>query len=367
MAPPNQNNRVQIDSLTSLRGVLAVWVVVYHFWQDVILLFPSVSFATPVAGNGNYAVPAFFILSGIVLTRNYLPKFRDCDVRQIMYFLLMRLARIYPVHLISLFAVLAMVVGARLLGLGLTDSGYGLADFIRNLFLVQSWVPRFELNWNYPSWSISSEWFAYIVFPFYCILRNRNTRSNTGVNVFICFVSMLAVYLYGGELPFREVVWVIPTFFLGCELHLWMEKPTPSDAYSGELWRWIPEFSLLGILLSPFLPKPWGVISLLASLTILCGSLVFLKNKSFGYWRSAVFVTIGEVSYSLYMTHTLVQKIVNEVMPSERYVDSNQWMRFLVLLMYVFAVFAATMLMYFVVEKPCRALAKRSASVRSTT
>ena len=95
----------------------------------------------------------------------------------------MRWARIYPVHFFTLLVVLGMVAVCRIKGWGLTDAGYGAWDFVLNLFLVQTWVPNFHLNWNYPSWSISSEWVAYLCFPFFCtvILRRITTRFQARV------------------------------------------------------------------------------------------------------------------------------------------------------------------------------------------
>ncbi|MGL4551466.1 MAG: hypothetical protein ACRC33_09790 [Gemmataceae bacterium] len=38
----------EIASLTALRGGLALWVVVFHFWNDILKLFPGMSPLTPV-------------------------------------------------------------------------------------------------------------------------------------------------------------------------------------------------------------------------------------------------------------------------------------------------------------------------------
>src|SRR5262249_18368475 len=107
----------QIPALTTLRGLLALWVVVYHFWNDIVALLPGLRLLTPLAIRGNFAVPGFFVLSGFVLARNHLADFVVPTRQRILRFLGLRLFRIYPVHLATLLVVLAMVVYARRAGL----------------------------------------------------------------------------------------------------------------------------------------------------------------------------------------------------------------------------------------------------------
>lgn len=35
----------------------------------------------------------------------------------------------------------------------------------KNLLLIHAWPPNGAYSWNMPSWSISAEWAAYLVFP----------------------------------------------------------------------------------------------------------------------------------------------------------------------------------------------------------
>src|SRR4029077_16886613 len=42
----------EIVALTSLRGFLAAWVVVYHFGNDVLQLFPWTEVLSPIALRG---------------------------------------------------------------------------------------------------------------------------------------------------------------------------------------------------------------------------------------------------------------------------------------------------------------------------
>jgi peptidoglycan/LPS O-acetylase OafA/YrhL len=52
-------NTKYIHSLTSIRGIAALWVVIYHYWNDILVLFPVTGFLSPITSVGNYAVPFF--------------------------------------------------------------------------------------------------------------------------------------------------------------------------------------------------------------------------------------------------------------------------------------------------------------------
>ena len=186
--------RPAIDSLTSIRGLAALWVVMYHFQGDIVTLLPFTKFLLPFMGEGHYAVPIFFVLSGYVLGYNYLESLGiRTDVSKVFRFWGRRLQRIYPLHLATLLAVVPMVLVARLRGLTISQTGYSGRDFVLNLLLIHTWVPHFELNWNYPSWSVSSEWFAYLFFPLACLTFVRVRRFQSLLGLALLFYACQSV------------------------------------------------------------------------------------------------------------------------------------------------------------------------------
>ena len=67
--------RGEIKALTGLRIVAAVWVVLFHFRPMVSDVSPDFRDAlAPVLNCGAQGVDLFFILSGFVLTWNYLDR-----------------------------------------------------------------------------------------------------------------------------------------------------------------------------------------------------------------------------------------------------------------------------------------------------
>jgi peptidoglycan/LPS O-acetylase OafA/YrhL len=97
----------------------------YHFQHDMAALMPSTRLLLPFVAQGHLAVPIFFVLSGYVLTYNYLESIRvRTDLSGVFRLWGRRLLRIYPLHLATLPAVVPMVLVARSLGRTITDAGY---------------------------------------------------------------------------------------------------------------------------------------------------------------------------------------------------------------------------------------------------
>ena len=88
-----------IPALTSLRGIAAWWVVLYHFREYLPSRWPEWLMA--LTAHGYLAVDLFFILSGFVLALNYAESFRD-SLAGAAGFYRLRLARIYPLHFVML-------------------------------------------------------------------------------------------------------------------------------------------------------------------------------------------------------------------------------------------------------------------------
>jgi peptidoglycan/LPS O-acetylase OafA/YrhL len=94
----------EIKALTGLRIVAALWVVLFHFRPLLWQAAPDFASAlAPILDCGAQGVDLFFILSGFVLTWNYMDKLgRSWSARATLRFLWLRLARVWPVYLVTL-------------------------------------------------------------------------------------------------------------------------------------------------------------------------------------------------------------------------------------------------------------------------
>ncbi|MCP3460070.1 acyltransferase [Bradyrhizobium sp. CCGUVB23] len=163
MMPANQSRRYV--ALDGLRGIAAVLVVFYHL--QVSNHFTHNLFFR----NGYLAVDLFFLLSGFVISSSYSHRIKSMP--DAMRFIGLRFFRVYPMHL----ATLLVLLGLEFLKLYSQSSGIitasdrpaftgpnSWASFIANLGLVQGLGIFNYLSWNAPSWSISCEFAAYLVF-----------------------------------------------------------------------------------------------------------------------------------------------------------------------------------------------------------
>src|SRR5437016_3929734 len=172
--------RPYLGALAGIRFLAALHVVLYHHRDDLFMAAVP-GFARQVVNGGYVAVGLFFVLSGFILTYTYLGDQPDAiDFRP---FWVARLARIYPVYLLS------FVVGAPLyfrysvatvtpLGdaIGMAAGALGTV-----LSMTLAWSPatvRLVASWNLPAWSLSAEAFFYVLFPVIgLILIRRGTPA----------------------------------------------------------------------------------------------------------------------------------------------------------------------------------------------
>ncbi|MDE5947980.1 MAG: acyltransferase [Prevotella sp.] len=138
-----------IETLQSLRFIFFVMIFMSHFGYDGLPTFDA---------GGDCGVSFFFILSGFVLASAYDGRIASGCFRH-RTFMARRIAKIYPLHLLCLFA--AVAIGIRHIG---ADN---LPALLSNLLLVQSWIPSadFYFSANAVSWFLSDILFCYAVFP----------------------------------------------------------------------------------------------------------------------------------------------------------------------------------------------------------
>jgi peptidoglycan/LPS O-acetylase OafA/YrhL len=148
-----------LPALTGLRFFLALWVMLHHLTgRGQMLEAAALALPGPVyelIRGGYLAVTTFFVLSGFVLSRSYAET--RWNGRGLVRYGMGRVARVYPVYLLSLAVVAPFIAADRTPGRGPLLAAHGL--------LVQGWMGSLPVNWNTPAWSLSCEMFFYIVFP----------------------------------------------------------------------------------------------------------------------------------------------------------------------------------------------------------
>ena len=125
-------------------------------------------------GSGYVSVSMFFVLSGFVLAYNYL----DDAPLQVRKLWVARFARIAPAYWTSMVIALPIwvykVAAEQNVPLSLSNA---TASAFISFFCLQAWFAGSALIWNAPAWSLSCEWFFYLLFPVFA--KSISSLSHT--------------------------------------------------------------------------------------------------------------------------------------------------------------------------------------------
>ena len=286
----------ELPSLTSLRIFAASIVVLYHFQTNVALpaeLIGPLEF-------GQTGVDLFFMLSGFILAYVYRSQF---DARKFDHkrFLQKRLARIYPVHIVTM-AIVAVWFLWEQAAFG--GAGPKLFDVLANILLVHAWGAVDGLALNYPSWSISAEWFAYLAFPIPTLIAFRQKRVLLMLGLALAAFGVAYWGLAEAGRPLLKQTGVLSLARIAMEFFIGVTLFAAASARPREtLWVLVAAFAAgLVACLAGFIDA--GLPVLMAMPLVIF--VLFRRPKLMAH---PALVYGGHISYSLYMVHALVQII----------------------------------------------------------
>lgn len=310
----------RFHSLDVLRGVAAICVVLWH-WQHFFAPLnplgapfeierqPFFRYLSFFYRHGFTAVELFFCLSGFVFFWLYGGAIAQRDM-PFGRFAMLRLSRLYPLHL----ATLLFVAAGQLVYRWITEryfvyQGNDTYHFILNLLFVSSWGFQKAFSFNAPIWSVSVEIFLYLVFFALCrLLRPGLPTIALGIAagcVLLGTVQPLGlglVFFFLGGLTFRiyaaivrrgasSAAHIVPLLTVAC--------------WAGAAWiaaqQDAPE---LAPVLRRFGSDRFGIaIYVLFPLTVL--SLALLETLRGALGKRLAF--IGDLTYSSYLLHFPLQ------------------------------------------------------------
>lgn len=372
----------EIKALTGLRIVASIWVVLFHFRPLLWEAFPDFSSALkPVLDRGAQGVDLFFILSGFVLTWNYLDKMGPSfSPRATLRFLWLRLARVWPVYLVTMHLAVLWVVFTLYVGRFPPDNvdPFNATSYLRQLFLVQLWFePYFDgTSWNGPAWSISAEWLAYLLFGGLVLVIFRIARATRARSLLLLAVAVslppVVLLLVSGHFytPWSWLPRIVMQFTAGALACAAVRKLHPG-ARTQRAAGYASILLLAAIVATlyhfdahplPKNPDAGGVVDvlfvpLIVALAIGAGSLPRLLS-------GRVMIYLGQVSFAVYMTHELVHQAWIWTAKQFELTLTGTGGKFLFLGLLVL-VFALSSLLYHVVEEPARRWMRRMVDVRS--
>ena len=353
--------RPMIKELTGIRGIAAAWVVLFHFRAVVFGLLPITQHMKKWLDSGYLGVDIFFILSGFVISHVYTAELSTSRWQRYSRYLGARMARLYPVHL----AFLLLLLAGDVLSIAKPPVRDSAASFVGNVLMLQA-IPPFQA-WNGPSWSITYELGAYLLFPFlaFTLVRIRNAQSSfaCAAAVNLLGVGLMALVLSEpGARPYHTIpalLRITSEFTTGGLLHrgwslLRRHRNSTWDTLA------LATACCIAVCLA-CLPENYDyqilVIPLLAFLILAC-------TRSAGpvpsFLGSRILQWSGRISYSLYMTHFVILNLASLIILRWQLVAHHSLpVRIGALIAYMSFAVGTAHLVYRFVEEPTRRRLRR--------
>ncbi|MCR9204018.1 MAG: acyltransferase [Halobacteriovoraceae bacterium] len=200
-----------LRNLNGLRFLAASYTVGFHYF-----LFPDFPLLNRFFSRGHISVPFFFLLSGFVLTYSYSEyKFKEKG-RKLKYWI-SRWIRLAPIYYIALFLALPLLY-LHLQKIPFS-TGEILFNTLNHLTLTQGFFGSKKILsfWNNHSWSLSVEFFLYLVSPF-LISLSLKIRPNRLIIISFLII-LLNAFLFYFTLPpfliFKKFSYYFPPLYLG--------------------------------------------------------------------------------------------------------------------------------------------------------
>ena len=287
--------------LHALRGLAAIIVLLCHLQQRVEEAFPGLTFAKFL--NGSAAVNFFYVLSGLVVGAS-LAKVGVSSSSSSIFFQ-RRFFRIMPLMFVTV-----TLGGLYLLHIdpymkySLIPKEYG--EFSLAKFVV-SYV-GYSLKPNPPIWSIYVELVASLLIPLMILAGNKTS------SIILGFVGCVLLSLVPIDFKHHWNFYMF-CFYLGLTVLLWGKWLTARLATLPTAVFWL---MVTVLFLAFYIPRLvtgagfgnlWIVYWETACITPLV-AIVFYMPERFSLLYAGIFKFFGDVSFSLYLTHSLLLAVL---------------------------------------------------------
>ncbi|MBV9693294.1 MAG: acyltransferase, partial [Alphaproteobacteria bacterium] len=307
----------EIKALSGARALPPLILVLYHFCEGHgyrhLFVFDA------LVAKGYLWVEFFFILSGFILTHVYGQPGKSGF--HYPSFLRARLARLYPLHLFMLLAMLALVLLLRWLGaqghyVSIYEQRYHPINtwqgFVASLFLVQAWNILPYLTWNGASWFVSIEFLLCLLMPLYRLLAEgglwRGIAIVTAGAAALAFLA--AASGHGLDLTFHNGIFRgMANFAIGTGLAMLYREALgggadrlPESAFSALQFAAVAAL-LYAIYRTGWAHRPSDIFVALA-MALLIFTLAFDRGLVARLMRTRPLLVLGSWSYAIYLGQT---------------------------------------------------------------
>lgn len=337
-----------------LRGFAAVSVLIWHYQHFIALglapagsrsAYPFYSILYPFFQNGGTAVQLFWIISGFVFSAVYHGR-----VHTTREFVVNRIARLYPLHLVTLLVVAALqLIALRLYGGWLLYTPNDLPAFVEQLVMASGWHDQPRFTFNGPVWSVSAELLIYVTF--WLVLPRLLSLGVIG--------PLAAALLCAGLMKtgWLATVWFCGIYFyLGCAVFVvhrsWIGRPVPATAFGLA--------ALVGsVVIYRVLGQGAATLVVFLGLTLIVAALE--ETQASGWSARARW--LGDSTYGIYLWHIPIQLAVLLLLKSldiGREIAFSPWF----FLGYIALILIVARASFLWIEDPARRACRRIANPR---
>jgi peptidoglycan/LPS O-acetylase OafA/YrhL len=342
-----------VPALTGIRALAALLVLGMHTEQNVPFGLDSL---LPFFARGYLGVDFFFVLSGFIITHVYFSSLASPNRNAVQIFLWHRFIRLYPVHVTILAGLVAIVSVAGAAGFTLNNpQEWQWSDLLWQLTLLHAWGVTASPGWNAPSWSISAEWFAYLLFPLLAPalmwIRERGTALLIAVAALVvtALLFVMAHWTLNTWVGTPALTRVSGEFLCGAALCRAVALSPKSVRPSGDVFA-------TGVFLAFFFGASAGVVdfALVGFLALTIFGAATSKQLVTRVLGSRPFVWLGEISYSIYMVDFPVLIIIRRVWERLGFAHWPAIGKISAFIITVALVLALAAMVFYVVERPAR-------------
>jgi peptidoglycan/LPS O-acetylase OafA/YrhL len=295
-----------------------------------------------------YAVQLFWVISGFVFAHVY--HGRRSTTRG---FVVNRVARLYPLHLLTLLIVAGLQLVAQIrFGDSLVYQANSLGNFLLQLGLASNWWPDVVYSFNAPIWSVSIEVLIYALF---WLVLPILFRAGIVLPLLVMAGSMFASFRFEGYILFTCAA----CFFGGAAMF----------ALHSARATWLALVAVAALALLGYLGwehsldvRRYLAVPLIGMGLVLAAALT---EQHFGAGFLRRFRWLGDASYGIYLWHFPIQLVLLLTVPGLA-TDHEAAPSPVFLILFLCTVVSVAVLSYNMIEKPARHWVRRVLEVGPT-
>ncbi|MCB0709089.1 MAG: acyltransferase [Chitinophagaceae bacterium] len=323
-----ENYKAKFPLLHAIRGVAAMYVVIYHakfiLWSggtEYLAKYPRsqwlvvdyLKFGIDLFTTaGSEMVMIFFVLSGFFIAMS-LQNAKGSFVQRLQQFYVVRIIRIYTPYIASIIIGVAVLLWIRKFAPGLyhadthrefnnrlitANQNLDFSNFLKALLFLKNGE---YIGFNFAYWSLLYEGIFYLIVPF--VFLRKQVYLFVSLLLLVSGAFIVNRY-HPGHIFMRYLFEYNFYFALGQFIYIYKEQIL--SKFDGRNYKPIlltVTFGLFILFDVLALAKQHFWAGIAAGISAFCLIVVFLKYEFKKNWFIKGIIKLGEISYSLYLVH----------------------------------------------------------------